>query len=124
MKSKPVLIFKSYLTGFPTALPANVYALPDGSIYLVYTRFYEKDFSKTSLEYVFAELEEFSIDYDSGQLFDSEVCQISLEEFKLMMGKENPALKIVKVSRRINSTEEALPTLNRMAQKVSKNKSL
>ena len=49
MKSKPVLIFKSYLTGFPTALPASVYAMPDGTIYLVYTRFYEKDFSNTGL---------------------------------------------------------------------------
>jgi hypothetical protein len=124
MKSKPVLIFKSYLTGFPTALPASVYAIPDGSIYLVYTRFYEKDFSKTGLEYVFAGLEEFSIDFESGQLFARDLTPISLDELKLMLSSNELKLKIIKVSRQINSTDEALPVLNKLAAKILKNKSL
>jgi hypothetical protein len=124
MKLKPVLIFKSYLTGFPTALPASVYAMPDGTIYLVYTRFYEKDFSKTGLEYVFAGLEEFSIDFESGQLFAADLKPISLDELKLMLSNNELKLKIIKVSRQINSTDEALPVLNKLATKMLKNKSL
>ncbi len=124
MKSKSVLIFKSYLTGFPTALPASVYAMPDGTIYLVYTRFYEKDFSKTGLEYVFAALDDFSIDFESGQLFTSDLTPISLDELKLMLSNNELKLKIIKVSRKINSHDESLPVLNKLAAKVRKNKSL
>jgi hypothetical protein len=124
MKSKPVLIFKSYLTGFPTALPASVYAMPNGTIYLVYTRFYEKDFSNTELEYVFAGLEEFSIDFESGQLFASDLTPISLDELKLMLNNNEIKLKIIKVSRQLASTEEAMPVLNKLAAKMLKNKSL
>lgn len=123
MKSKPILIFKSYLTGFPTALPASVYAMPDGTIYLVYTRFYEKDFSNTGLEYVFAGLEAFSIHFETGQLFASDLSPISLDELKLMLSNNELKLKIIKVSRKINSNDEALPVLNKLAAKMQKNKS-
>ena len=124
MKLKPVLIFKSYLTGFPTALPASVYAMPDGTIYMIYTRFYEKDFSKTGLEYVFAALDDFSIHFESGQLFASDLSPISLDELKLMLSNNELKLKITKVSRQINSADEALPVLNKLAAKMLKNKSL
>lgn len=124
MKSKPILIFKSYLTAFPTALPVSVYAMPDGSIYLVYNRFYEKSFSETGLEFVFAGLEEFSIDFESGQLFDPGLSPISLDELKLMLSTNELKLKIIKVNRQLASTEESMPVLNKLAAKILKNKSL
>lgn len=118
-----MLIFKSYLTGFPTALPASVYAMPDGTIYMIYTRFYEKDFTNTGLEYVFAGLDDFSIHFESGQLFASDLSPISLDELKRMLNNSELKLKITKVSRQIDSTEEALPVLNKLAAKMLKNKS-
>lgn len=119
MKTKAVLIYKSYMTYFPTALPVYIYGMPDSSIYIIYTRFYEKNLNNSGLEFVFAELEDFMIDFESGQLFLQKYIKISLADFKEKMDQPDPRLRIVKVLRNIESYAEAQTFLNKLASKMA-----
>lgn len=119
MKTKAVLIYKSYMTYFPTALPVYIYGMPDSSIYIIYTRFYEKNLNNSGLEFVFAELEDFRIDFESGQLFLRKYIKISLSDFKEKIDKPDPRLRILKVLRNIESYAEAQTFLNKLASKMT-----
>ncbi len=85
-----MLLYKSYMTYFPTSLPVYFYGMPDGSIYIVYTRFYEINFNNPGLEFVFAELDDFSIDFESGQIFLRKYIKISLAGFKEKIDQPDP----------------------------------
>ena len=119
MKTKAVLIYKSYMTYFPAALPVYIYGMPDSSIYIIYTRFYEKNLNNSGLEFVFAELEDFRIDFESGQLFLRKYIKISLSDFKEKIDKPDPRLRILKVLRNIESYAEAQTFLNKLASKMT-----
>jgi len=56
------------MTYLPSKTPVQFYGLPDGKVYLIYTRFYEVKYDRTYLEYVFAEHKEFSYDYENDRL--------------------------------------------------------
>ena len=119
MKTKAVLIYKSYMTYFPTALPVYIYGMPDSSIYIIYTRFYEKNLNNSGLEFVFAELEDFRIDFESGQLFLRKYIKISLSDFKEKIDKPDPRLRILKVLRNIESFSDAQAFINKLASKMT-----
>jgi hypothetical protein len=119
MKTKAVLIYKSYMTYFQSALPVYIYGMPDGSIYIIYTRFYEINFNNTGLEFVFAELEDFKIDFESGQLFLRKYIKISLNYFKEKIDQPEPRLRIIKAHRNMESYSEAQAYLNKLASKMT-----
>lgn len=122
MKTKAMLLYKSYMTYFPTSLPVYFYGMPDGSIYIVYTRFYEINFNNPGLEFVFAELDDFSIDFESGQIFLRKYIKISLAGFKEKIDQPDPRLRIFKVVRNIESYTEAQAFINNLASKMTGNK--
>ena len=117
-----MLLYKSYMTYFPTSLPVYFYGMPDGSIYIVYTRFYEINFNNPGLEFVFAELDDFSIDFESGQIFLRKYIKISLAGFKEKTDQPDPRLRIFKVVRNIESYTEAQAFINNLASKMTGNK--
>ncbi len=119
MKTKAVLIYKSYMTYFQTALPVYIYGMPDGSIYIIYTRFYEINFNNSGLEFVFAELEDFRIDFETGQLFLRKYIKISLNDFKEKIDQPEPRLRIIKAHRNMESYAEAQTFLNKLASKMT-----
>jgi len=123
MEFKARLIHKTNMSYLQTSLPVNFYGLPDGKVYLVYSRFYEIDFNRSGLEFVLATHEEFSYDYDSGDLYLSNDGKSLLPVFPEMVDKPDPVIKIFKVYRNFNSYGDAQLHLNELAKDLIKKKS-
>lgn len=108
------------MTYFPTALPVYFYGMPDNRIYSVYARFYEINFNNSGLEFVFAEHEDFAINYETGQIITREFLNIDLTDFKEFVDRPDPRLKILKVLRNLDTYSDAQAILNKMAVKTGK----
>ena len=103
------------MTYFHTALPVYFYGMPDGSISLVYARFYEINFHITGLEFVFAELDDFNYDFETGQIYSYSSIEICLDDFREMVDRPETRIKINKSLRNIDSYAEAQMHINKMA---------
>jgi hypothetical protein len=114
MESMARLIHKTYTTYLPTTLPANFYGFPDGKVYIIYSRFYEINFDKSGLEFVFAEHEEFRYDYESDKIYLWENETRKRPVFAEIVDKPEPKIKIVKVYRSLNSYGEAQKLLEKI----------
>ncbi len=121
MKQNARLIHKTFTSYLPTTLPVSFYGLPDGNIYVIYSRFYEIDFDHSGLEFVFARHEEFVYDYTGQKLMlaDSQEKRAPITEE--VVDKPEPKIKIFKVSRSLKSYSEAQLVLNELADKMTKN---
>ncbi|MEN8117552.1 MAG: hypothetical protein ABFS16_11275 [Bacteroidota bacterium] len=120
MKSVAKLIHKTYMSYLPTAFPAHYYGMPDGKIYLVFSRFYEVDYGKTGLEFIFAEHKEFMYDYENDIIVNVDELTEKKPVFKETIDKPAPKIKIIKIKRNLNSYGEAHIHLNQEAQKRKK----
>jgi hypothetical protein len=71
METKPKLIYKATCTHLPTAFPAYYFGMPDGRVYIVYSKYYETVQGKTKIGYDIAALgkEEIYYDYEKEKLF-------------------------------------------------------
>ncbi|MBN2636172.1 MAG: hypothetical protein JXR61_07875, partial [Prolixibacteraceae bacterium] len=114
---KPRLIHKTHMTYLPTTLPVNFYGFPDGKVYLIYSRFYEINFDKSGLEFVFAEHEEFYYDYNSDKLILKNNVQKHFQFSPEQVDKPDPIIKVIKVYRSINSYNEAQKILYNLTAK-------
>lgn len=113
------LVHKTYTTFLPTAFPAHYYGMPDGKIYLIFSRFYNAAYGQAGLEFVFAEHREFSYDYENNKIFQREKEKQLLPVFAETIDKPHPKLKILDTIRDLRSYGEALLVLNqRAAEKV------
>ena len=119
MESSYRLLYKSGNTHLQTSLPVYFYGLPDGRIYLIYARFYEINFSKSGLEFVFATLEDYSYDHELGQII-SGYKKINLPTFTENIEKKDFQIKIVKSYRNITSFIEAQKKLSKKAGNMMK----
>jgi hypothetical protein len=118
MKVEAQLICKSNMTYLPSSLPVYFYGMPDDKIYLLYSRFYDINFHKAGMEFVFAVHEEFSYDYNFGKIsFNYSV--IGIQDFIKMVDKPEQRIKILKVYRNIKSCTEAKALINIMAQEMA-----
>ena len=104
------------MTYLPTKLPAQFYGLPDGKVFIIYSRFYEIKFDKSDIEFVFAEHKDFQYDYSNEQLIPKKEHRSPV--YNEMVDNPNPKIKIVKVYRDINSYAEAYQILNKKASKM------
>jgi hypothetical protein len=120
MIPKAKLIHQTHTTYLPTPFPVHYYGMPNGKIYLVFSRFYEVDYGNTGLEFIFAEHQEFSYDYERDTLNSlcAEVYRTPI--YSEMIDKPAPKIKTVKVYRNLNSYGEALALLNQKAVKMGK----
>jgi hypothetical protein len=85
IKSKPILIYKAMGNEhyFPTPYPAYYYGIPDNKVYVIYSSHYEIPGGKVGSEFVIAELEEFSYNYEKGTLLaykDSNLWPLTMKE--------------------------------------------
>lgn len=117
MESMARLIHKTYLTYLPTTLPVNFYGLPDGKVYIIYSRFYEINFDTSGLEFVFAVHEEFLFDYQNEKLFS--VAPLGKPINAVLVDKPEQKIKILKVYRNVNSYSQAQKILNEIAFKMN-----
>ena len=120
MIHKPKLIHKTHTTYLPTPFPVHYYGMPNGKIYLVFSRFYEGGYGKTGLEFIFAVHQEFSYDYENDKL--NSVCNDVYRTpiYFEMIDKPEPKIKTVKIYRNLNSYGEALALLNQKATKMNR----
>ena len=117
MEKLAKLIHKSNLSYLPTKLPVHFYGLPDGKVYLLYSRFYKVGYEKSGIEFVMAVHDEFTYDYAKEQLISHDHASRKFPVYDELVDKPNPKIRILKVFREINSYSEALTRLNSKAQK-------
>ena len=117
---KPVakLIHKTYASYLPTAFPAHYYGMPNGKIYLVYSRFYEIKFGGSGLEFVFAEHKEFHYDYLNDIILSSDKEKNNTPVFAELIDKPNQQISVLKIKRGLNSYGEAFNVLNQEAREM------
>ena len=118
MKSLAKLIHKTYMSYLPTAFPAHFYGMPNGKVYLIYSRFYDVKFGESGLEFIFAEHKEFSYNYEKEKIISSANNKKKLPIFAESIDKPNPKINIIEINRDLKSYGEALVFLNNKARKM------
>ena len=119
MKSLAKFIYQTYATYLPTVFPAQYYGMPNGKIYLVFSRFYKVAFEKSGLEFVFAEHQDYSFDYISETILPSNKSQKRTRVFAEQVDTPKTKFNIFSTSRELRSYGEALAFLNREASKMN-----
>ena len=112
------LIHKTNMSYLPTSLPVNFYGLPDGQVYIIYSRFYEVNYNRSGQEFVLAIQQEFFYDYATGKLYLDSGAQKEYPVFPEMVDKPHPSIKILKVYRNFRSYAEAERHLNSIASEM------
>jgi hypothetical protein len=84
-KVKPKLIYiaKGDEHYFPTPYPAYYYGMPDNKVYVIYSSHYEIPGGKVGSEFIIAELEEFSYNYEKETLLaykDNDLWSLTVKE--------------------------------------------
>jgi hypothetical protein len=84
-KGKPKLIYeaKGNEHYFPTPYSAYYYGMADNKVYVIYSRHYEIPGGKVGSEFVIAELEEFSFNYEKETLLaykDNDLWPLTMKE--------------------------------------------
>jgi hypothetical protein len=120
MDSLAKLIFKTQSSNLSTELPAYFYGLPNGKVYVVYSRFYEVNFEKSALEFVVAILKEFTFDFERETLFSLVLNEVVPPAYYKLIDCADPKMKIKKVYRNLQSYNEVFLKLNKKAEKMQK----
>jgi hypothetical protein len=115
MKPVAKLIHKTYASYLPTGFPAHYYGMPNGKIFLVFSQFYEADFGKTGLEFIFAEHKDFTFDYDNELLISKRKKMRGLPVFAEHLDYPRAKYNILHVKRGLRSYAEAQHLLNQQA---------
>lgn len=115
MQSIAKLIYRATASYLPIAFPVLYYGMPNGRIYVVYSRFYEIQYEGSGLEFVFAVHKEFKYDYEKEVIIPRKKFSLKTPFFTELVDKPNAKINIVKICRDLNSYGEAVNLLNREA---------
>jgi hypothetical protein len=118
MQTLAKLIHKATASYLPIAFPALYYGMPNGKIYVVYSRFYEIKFGGSGLEFVFAIHKEFKYDYEKEVILPRKKFSFQTPVFSELVDRPNTKLNIVKICRGLNSYGEAINLLNNEAREM------
>lgn len=118
MQTIAKLIHRANASYLPIAFPALYYGMPNGRIYVIYSRFYEIKFGGSGLEFVFAVHKDFKYDYDKEIIIPGKKFRISSPIFAEHVDKPNSKINIVKICRGLNSYGEAINLLNKEALEI------
>lgn len=118
MKSLAKLIYQTHATYLPTAFSAQYYGMPNGKIYLVFSRYYNVAFEKSGLEFVFAEHQDYYFDYECETILALNKTQRKTTIFAEHMDTPRSKFNIFSTSRELRSYGEALAFLNCQASKM------
>lgn len=122
MKTFAKLIHRANMSYLPTKTPVQYYGLPDGKVYVIYGRFYEIQYDRTYLEYIFAEHKDFEYDYENEKLIAKDSIKRRTPIYNEMVDKPDSQIKIIQIDRSLNSFAEAFARLNLKAQKILEHK--
>jgi hypothetical protein len=118
MQTIAKLIHRATASYLPIAFPALYYGMPNGRIYVVYSRFYEIKFGGSGLEFVFAIHKEFKYDYEREIIIPRKKFSFNTPVFAEQIDKPNSKINIVKICRGLNSYGEAFNLLNNEAREM------
>ena len=119
MKSFARLVYQTYTTYLPTVFQAQYYGMPNGKIYLVFSRFYKRAFDKSGLEFVFAEHNDYSYDNEKDTILLTKKEKQKSPVFAEHVDSPRAKINIFNISRKLNSYGEALTLLNKQALKMT-----
>ncbi len=104
----------SYL---PTAFPVHYYGMPDGKVYLLFSRFYRKESGGSGVEFVFAVHKDFGFDYKNEVVIAKGKPEKN-PVFAELLDNDHIHYEIVKVMRNLNSYGEAVKQLSNLTSEV------
>lgn len=104
----------SYL---PTAFPVHYYGMPDGKVYLLFSRFYRKEGGGTGVEFVFAVHKDFGFDYKNEVVIAKGKPEKN-QVFAELLDNDHIHYEIVKVVRNLNSYGEAVKQLSNLNNEI------
>ncbi len=115
MKPVAKIIHRTYVSYLPTAFPAHYYGMPNGKIFLVFSRFYEEELGKTGLEFVFAEHKDFYFDYKNDTILPASENSRQEPVFSEQVDYPMAKYHIFNISREFKSYGQAQIYLNEQA---------
>jgi len=118
MQTIAKLIHRATASYLPIAFPAHYYGMPNGRIYVVYSRFYEIKFGGSGLEFVFAIHKEFKYDYENDIIIPRRKFRFNAPVFAEQVDKPNSKIDIIKICRGLNSYGEAVNLLNNQVNEM------
>jgi hypothetical protein len=118
MKPFAKLVHKTSASYLPTAFPAHYYGMPNGKIFLVYSRFYEVAFGQSGLEFVFAEHKDFSYDYENEKIVPARRKLKESPVFAEQVDFPQAKINVLSINRELQSYGEAQVFLNKEASKM------
>ena len=104
----------SYL---PTAFPVHYYGMPDGKVYLLFSRFYRKEGGGSGVEFVFAVHKDFGFDYKNEVVIAKGKPEKN-QVFAELLDNDHIHYEIVKIMRNLNSYGEAVKQLSNLTSEV------
>lgn len=118
MKTFAKLVYRTYTSYLPTVFPAHYYGMPNGKIFLVFSRFYGAAFGKSGLEFVFAEHKDYSYDYKTETIIPAKRKRKNSRVFAEHVDYPRAKFNIFSISRKLKSYGEAQVFLNQQADKM------
>jgi hypothetical protein len=118
MQTVAKLIHRANASYLPIAFPALYYGMPNGNIYVVYSRFYEIRFGGSGLEFVFGIHNDFKYDYDKDVILPNIEDSFKTPVFSELLDRPNTKIDVVKIYRDLRSYGEAVELLNNEALKM------
>lgn len=118
MKPLAKLIHQTPASYLPTAFPAHYYGMPNGKIYLVFSRFYELAFGQSGIEFVFAEHHDFSYNYETDEIISTQKPNLKLKIYNEEVDHPNLKINIFTTKRNLQSYGQAQAFLNEEAMRM------
>lgn len=119
MEAFAKLIHRTNVSYLPTLFPVHYYGMPNGKIFVVFSRFYEVKFGGSGLEFIFALHKDYAFDYEKEVIIKSKkITAGSKMIFPELLDHPDMKIVVVKVSRGINSYGQALASLHKLAEEM------
>lgn len=119
------LIHRTNVSYLPTLFPVHFYGMPNGNIFVVFSRYYEVRFGGSGLEFIFALHKDFSFDYENDRIVrNKKLNDESNSVFPELLDFPDMKIVIVKISRGVNSYGQALNVLHKLAEEMKQSKEL
>ncbi|QIA09306.1 hypothetical protein [Draconibacterium halophilum] len=119
MEALAKIIHQTPASYLPTAFPAHYYGMPNGKIYLVFSRFYELAIGQTGIEFVFAEHGDYSYNYETGEIIPLPSVERKLQVFSEEVDHPNLRINIFTTKRNLQSYGQAQAYLNDEAMRMT-----
>ena len=119
MGTQAKLIHRARASYLPTAFPTHYYGMPNGKIFLVYSRFYKAKFGTSDIEFVFAEHKDYAYNYENETIVSRAKNKDCHPVFAEQVDYPRAKINVLKIIRKLNSYGEAQVFLDNEAEKMS-----